>query len=105
MRGITFRYTRRSLSGSRVAQTLKTSDRFLYTVLLGLENELTTEYRTNYYRSISDLMNDTALSNKTIIAGLKRLSENNFIKKWRKPMKRNGSGKNTKETITFIQIL
>ena len=86
---------------------LTPSHKYLYCVLLYLEHQLT-DGKTgsdSFYRSLDDLRRDSKLSRQTIFTGLKELQKIGLIKKWLKPVIRNGSKKDKKEKITYIRIL
>lgn len=84
---------------------LTPSFKYLYFVLLNLEHQLTNDKKDFFFRSIDDLRIDSKLSRQTIMSGLKALKNLKLIHKWVEPVKRKGSNKKTKETITYIRIL
>ena len=84
---------------------LKISAKWLFIVLCKLENRLTGPNRDSFFRSIKDLKEDSGLSEKTIVDGIKELKRVGLIQKFPMHYKNEETGKLSEKHINSFRVL
>lgn len=84
----------------------KTSTKWLYMVLNGLEHRFTGAGKQGFFfRSVDDLAVDAGLSRPVVIQGLRELEKLKLIETWQGHWKDKRTGKLSEKHITAMRIL